>query len=186
MNCILLVFALSQGGQCLLEVRSMPNRHRIRTNCVRTNPPIVSLHSDFFWSDVVRVVFVRQLVHLTTYFFIATDVKHILAELRVADEPVVDTQEVLLLAFLLERIRDVVLVIPWLLSVTVPVGSPFLYVVIGNREEIHGVRDKFFCSPPFRFARSARTCNRRCQRPNMIVPTSRIISFDSWLKGLNG
>ena len=90
----------------------------------------------------MRLVFVRQFVHLTTYFFSATDVKHILAELLVADEPVVDTQEVLLLAFLLERIRDEVLVIPWLLPVTVPVGSPFLYVVIRNREEIHGVLDK--------------------------------------------
>ena len=54
-----------------------------------------------------------------------------------------DTQEILLLAFLLERVRDVVLVIPWLLPVTVPVGSPFLCVVITNREEIHGVLDKF-------------------------------------------
>ena len=54
-----------------------------------------------------------------------------------------DTQEELLLAFLLERIRDEVLVIPWLLPVTVPVGSPFLYVVMRNREEIHGVLDKF-------------------------------------------
>ena len=51
--------------------------------------------------------------------------------------------KVLLLACLLERIRDVILVIPWLLSVTVPVESPFLYVVVGNREEIHGVLDKF-------------------------------------------
>ena len=91
----------------------------------------------------MRVVFVRQFVHLTTYFFIATDVKHILAELLVADEPVVDTQEELLLAFLLERIRNEVLVIPWLLPVTVPVGSPFLCVVIKNREEIHGVLDEF-------------------------------------------
>ena len=91
----------------------------------------------------MRVVFVRQFVHLTTYFFIATDVKHILAELLITDEPVVNTQEISLLAFLLERIRDEVLVIPWLLPITVPVGSPFLDVVIGNREEVHGVLDKF-------------------------------------------
>ena len=91
----------------------------------------------------MRVVFVRQFVHLTTYFFGSTVVKHILAEFLVADEPVVDTQEILLLAFLLERVSDVVLVIPWLLPVTVPVGSPFLDVVIGNREEIHGVLNKF-------------------------------------------
>ena len=61
---------------------------------------------------MVRVVFVRQFVHLTTFLFSATDVKHILAELLVADEPVVDTQEELLVAFLLERVRDEVLVIP--------------------------------------------------------------------------
>ena len=91
----------------------------------------------------MRVVFVRQFVHLTTHFFSATDVKHVLAEHLVSDEPVVDSQVELLLAFLLERIRDVVLLIPWLLPVTVPVGSPFLYVVVGNREEIHGVLDKF-------------------------------------------
>ena len=54
-----------------------------------------------------------------------------------------NTQEVLLLAFLLERVRCEVLVIPWLLPVTVPVGSPFLDVVIGNREEIESVLDKF-------------------------------------------
>ena len=91
----------------------------------------------------MRVVFVRQFVHLATHFFRATGVKHVLAELLVSNESVVDTQVELLLAFLLERVRDVVLVIPWLLPVTVPVGSPFLYVVVGNREEIDGVLDKF-------------------------------------------
>ena len=60
----------------------------------------------------MRVVFVHQFVHLTTYFFIAVHVNHVLAELFIADEAVVDTQVGLLLAFLLERIRDVVLVIP--------------------------------------------------------------------------
>ena len=53
-----------------------------------------------------------------------------------------DNQEIYLLAFLVERIRDEVLVIPWLLPVPVPVGSPFLDVVVGNREEVHGVLDK--------------------------------------------
>ena len=70
-------------------------------------------------------------------------VNHILAELLITDEPVLNTQEISLLAFLLERIRDEVLVITWLLPVTVAVGSPFLYVVIGNREEIESVLDEF-------------------------------------------
>ena len=121
----------------------MPNWHPIGTNCVRTNPPTVSVHTNFFWCDLVRVVFVRQFVHLTTHFFSATDVKHVLTELLVWDEPVVDTQVELILAFLLERVRDEVLVIPWFLPVTVPMGSPFLCVLIRNREEIHGVLDEF-------------------------------------------
>ena len=89
------------------------------------------------------MVFVRQFVHLATHFLRATGVKHVLAEFLVSNDTVVDAQVELLLAFLLERVRDVILVIPWLLSVTVPVKSPFLYVVVRNRKEIHGVLDKF-------------------------------------------
>ena len=142
-SCILLVLELSQECEGLFEISSMPYGHRVGTHYVRTDPPVVSMDSNFLFTYAVRVVFVRQFVHLTTYFFIAVNVKHVLAELLVADEPVVNIQELFLLAFLLERVRDVVLVIPWLLPVTVPVGSPFLDVVIGNREEVHGVVDKF-------------------------------------------
>ena len=52
---------------------------------------------------MVRVVFVRQFIHLTTRLFSATDVKHVLAELLVSDEPVVDTQEILLVDFFLSE-----------------------------------------------------------------------------------
>ena len=90
----------------------------------------------------MRVVFVRQFVHLATHFFSATSVKHVLAELLVSDEPVVDVQVELIFALLLERIGDAVLAVSWLLPVTVPVGSPFLHVLIRNREEIHGVLNK--------------------------------------------
>ena len=121
----------------------MPYGHRVGTHYVRTDPPVVSTDSNFLFSDAVRVVFVRQFVHLTTYFFIAANVNHVLAELLITDEPVVITKEVPLLAFLLERVRGEVLVIPWLLPVTLPVGSPLLDVVIGNREEIESVLDKF-------------------------------------------
>ena len=111
-------------------------RHRIGTNKIRTDPPIVSIYSNFIRSDVVRVIFVRQLVHLTTYFCTATQFNHVLAESLITDEPVVNTQQISLLAFLLERIRDEVLVISFFLPVAVPVGSPFRYIVAWNRKEI--------------------------------------------------
>ena len=80
----------------------MPYGHRVGTNKIRTDPPVVSINSNFIWSDVVRMILVRQFIHLTTYFFTAAQV--------------VNTQEMFLLAFLLERIRDEVLVISWLFS----------------------------------------------------------------------
>ena len=89
------------------------------------------------------VVFVRQVIHLATNFFGSTVVNHVLAELFVSHESVVDTQVVLLFALLLELMGDVVFSVPWLLPVTVPVVSPFLYVVIRNRKEVHRVLDEF-------------------------------------------
>ena len=91
----------------------------------------------------MRVVFVRQFVHLATHFLSATGVKHVLAELLVSYEPVVATEVVVLFALLLERIGDVVLSVPWLLPVTVPMESSFLCVVVRNREDIHCVLEKF-------------------------------------------
>ena len=46
-----------------------------------------------------------------------------------------NTQEFSLLAFLLVRIRDEVLVIPMLLPIS-EAGSPLLDIVIGNRKEV--------------------------------------------------
>ena len=109
---------------------------------IRTDPPIVAVHTDFFWSDVVRVIFVRQFVHLTTYFFTATQFNHVLAESLITDEPVVVTQEISSLAFLLERIRDELFVIAFLLPVAAAVGSPFLDVIIGNRKEVKSVLEE--------------------------------------------
>ena len=46
------------------------------------------------------VVFVRKVIHLATNFFSSTVVKHVLAELFVSYETVVDTQEEVLFALL--------------------------------------------------------------------------------------
>ena len=75
----------------------MPYRHRVGTHYVRTDPPVVSIYSNFIWSDVVRVILVRQFVHFTKKFFTATQFNHVLAELLITDEPVVNTQEMFLL-----------------------------------------------------------------------------------------
>ena len=52
-----------------------------------------------------------------------------------------NTQEFSLLAFLLELIRDEVLVIPFFLPVAVAVGSPFLDIIVRNRKEVKSELD---------------------------------------------
>ena len=135
-SLILLVLEASQSTQCFFEISSMPCGHCVGTNKNRTDPKIVAVHIEFFFCSNVCVVLVRQLVHLTTDFFSATQFNHGLSESFITDEPIVNTQEIYLLAFLLERIRDEVLVIPFFLPVAVVVGSPFLDVINGNRKEI--------------------------------------------------
>ena len=149
----------------------------------------------------MRVVFVRQFVHFTTYFFIATQFNHVLAESLITDEPVVNTQEISLLAFLLERIRDEVLVIPLLLPVGVPVGSQFLDVVIKNRKEVKSVLDESLvlcrsisqevpaCAVDDADVPIRQHCalgSTSSSSHNSMFPAALIASCDSLLKGLNG
>ena len=138
-SLILLVLEVSQGRQCLFEMSSMPNWHRIGTNKIRTDPPIVAVHTNFFFSSLVCVILVRQFVHLTNNFFTATQFNHVLAESLITDEPIVNAQEFSLLAFLLERIRDEVLVIPFFLPVAVTVESTllmyFLFSLVSSRKK---------------------------------------------------
>ena len=89
------------------------------------------------------MIFVRKIIHLATKIFGSTNFNHIFAEFFISYKSVVDTQEVLLLALLLELMGDVVFLVSWLLPVTVPVRSPFLYKVVRNREEVHRVLDEF-------------------------------------------
>ena len=80
----------------------MPYGHRVGTHYVRTDLPVVSIDSNFIWSDVVRVILVRQFVHLTNHFCSATQFNHDLSESCITDESMVNIQEILFLAFLLE------------------------------------------------------------------------------------
>ena len=92
---------------------------------------------------MVCMIFVRKVIHLATKIFGSTNFNHIPAEFVIAYKSIVDTLEVLLFALLLELMGDVVVSVFWLLPVTVPVRSPFLYIVVRNRKEIHRVLDEF-------------------------------------------
>ena len=113
---------------------------------------LFSIDSNFIWSDVVRVILVRQFVHCTTHFFTATKVDHGLSELLITDEPVVNTQEMSLLALLLERIRDEVLVIP--LASSRNGAREVALALCGSQEQKGGPTlywmDFLFSSVPFR------------------------------------
>ena len=83
----------------------MAHRHRVGTNKIRTDPPIVAVHINFFFCGNMSVVFVCKSVHLKDDFFSATQFDHGLSESCITDEPIVNAQEFSFLAFLLELIR---------------------------------------------------------------------------------
>ena len=117
---------------------------------------------------MVGLVFVRKIIHLATKIFGSTNFNHIPAEFVIAYKSIVDTLVVFLFALLFELMGDVIFFVSWLLPVAVPVRSPFLYIVVRNRKEVHRVLDEFLILSLFLFARSARTCSRRCRCPSMI------------------
>jgi len=82
------------------------------------------------------VILVRQFVHLTNHFFSATHFDHSLSESCITDETIVNAQEVSFLAFLVELIRDEVLMIPVFLPVSVTVRSTFPDVEVRDGEEV--------------------------------------------------
>ena len=72
------------------------------------------------------------------------------------------------LHFFLSEFATNYLVIPWLSSHN---GARGVALSLKSNSESRGhpwCTGQISCSPPFRFARSARTCNRRCRRPSMI------------------
>ena len=82
---------------------------------------------------MVCVIFVREFVHLTNHFFIATHLDHGFWESYIMDETIVNAREISLLAFLLELSYDEVLVLSFFFPVRVTVGSTFPDVVVVSR-----------------------------------------------------
>ena len=114
----------------------MPYGHRVRTNKIRTYPPIAAVYVEFFFCSNVCVVLVRQFVHLANHFFSATQFDHGLSEPCITNESVVNAQELSFLTLLLELIRSVIFLITFFLSVSVTVWSTFPDVKVRNREEV--------------------------------------------------
>ena len=92
---------------------------------------------------MVGMIFVRKIIYLATKIFGSTNFNHIPAEFFISYKSIVDTLVVLLFALFLELMGDVVFFVSLLLPVTVPVRSPFLYIVVRNRKEVHRVLDEF-------------------------------------------
>ena len=112
---------------------------------------------------MVGMIFVRKIIHLATKIFGSTNFNHIPAKFVISYKSIVDTLVVLLFALLLELMGDVVFLVSWLLPVTVPVRSPFLYIVVRNGKEVHRVLDEFLI-----FLYSFTQEVPACQCPSMI------------------
>ena len=140
-----------QRRQRFLEVRSMPYRHRVGTNKIRTDPPVATIYINFFFCGNMGVVFVRKSVHLKDDFFRATQIDHRLSEPRVTDKSIVNVFVLFLSTPLLELICRAVFFATFFLPVPVTVWSALPDVKVWDREEIQHGRDVLlvFCSINF-------------------------------------
>ena len=114
----------------------MPYWHRVGTNKIRTDPPIVAVRTNFFFSSVVCVILVRQFVHLTDHFFSATQFQHGFSEPCITNERIVNAQELSFLTLVWSWICSVVFLITFFLSVPVTVWSTFPDVKVRDRDEV--------------------------------------------------
>ena len=110
-----------QCRQRFLEVRSMPHRHRVGTDKVRTHPPVATIYINFFFCGNMGMIFVRKSVHLKDYFFRATQFDHSLSEPCITDKPIVNVLVLFLSTLLLELICRVVFFATFFLPVLVTV-----------------------------------------------------------------
>ena len=198
LSSFFLLFQLLQGKQYLFKVRSVLHWHSIGTCLVWTKPPISLVMVIFLWNHMVSMIFVRKNIQLSTNIFVSTIFNHSIAECFISYESIMDALEELLLALLFN----------WVGRIIFPV-SPASYHIDVREVVLSWWRNQELKEGPsytrwisdfslFLYARSARTCNRRCQCPqydkhtlhcvlgsvpsnsnNSMFPTSRIICFDS-------
>ena len=89
------------------------------------------------------MIFVRKSIHLSTSIFVSTIFNHSTAEFWISYESIMDSLEILLLAFLLQLVGDVAFLVSRLLTVSVSMRSSFLYDVVRNGKEVLRVLDEF-------------------------------------------
>ena len=142
LNSFFLLFQLLQGRQCLFEVRSALHWHSIGTCLVRTKSPTTFVIVIFLWGQMVGMIFVRKSIHLSTNIFVSIIFDHSIAECFISYKSVMDTLEELL-ALLLQLVGRTIFPVSQLLTVSVPVRSPFLYILVRHRKEVHRVLDEF-------------------------------------------
>ena len=127
--------------QCLFEVRSVPDWHRIGTYLVRTKTQLLLQSSIsrgvkwWVWSSSVTSSIWRQ----------GSSVRPIsIIRLRNCSSRT-NRSWILWKNFLhlLELVGGVVFFVSWFLLVTVPVWSPFLCRAVRNRKVVHRVLDEF-------------------------------------------
>ena len=138
----------------------------VGTHKVRTYPPIATMYIEFFFCGNMGVVFVRQSVHLADHSFSATQFEHGLSEPCITDESIVNVLVFSFYALLLELICRVVFFTTFFLPVPVTVWPALPDVKVRDREEIKNGLDVLLVFCCIISQEVARTCSRRCQRPN--------------------
>ena len=118
--------------------------------------------------QMVGMISVRKIIHLSTSIFVSIIFNHSFAELFISYESVMDTLEELLLALLLQLVGNITFPISPLVTISMSVRSSFSSW--RSRELKEDPSCTWWMSDFLLglYARSARTCKRQYQCPSMI------------------
>ena len=140
-----------QGRQCMLEIRSVPQWHSIRTLLIWMKPPFALIERErVFWcGQMVSVIFIRKSIPSSTKIFVSMIFNHSITEFLISYESVMDSLEILLFAFLLQLVSRVIFLVSRLFTISMSMKSSLLHDILRDWKKVHRIIDEFLIGSSF-------------------------------------
>ena len=95
------------------------------------------------------MIFIRKSIPFSAKFFVSIIFNHLIMEFWISYESVMDSLEILILAFLLQLVSRMVFLVSRLFTISMSVTSSFLDDVLRNSKKVHRIIDELLIRPSF-------------------------------------
>ena len=129
--------------------------------------PVALIERVFLCGHMVGMIFIRKSIPSSTMSFVSMIFNHSITEFWISYESVMDSLEILFLAAFLQWVSRKVFLVSQLLTISMSMRSPLSFYCAQEQKGDPSCSGRISSSPLFLFARSPRTCSRRCRRPSI-------------------